>query len=595
MSRTVTHDGTGALQVRFPFDRALVDRIKSLPSRRWNAAERFWSVPESDVVSLVDLLRDDGFSFDEATRDLYRARGGSAVLRAAPRGAAPPTLPGLFDPVESDGPETLAAPSESREPGDYTVSRLNERVRGLIESAFPSGVWLVGEISGFNKSAHRRHVSFELVERAEGGTALSKIPATLFESTRREIERALRAAGEPFRLEDEIQVRMRVRVELYVPWGQYRVVVEELDARYTLGEAARRREEIVRRLAADGLIGVNSGLPLPALPLRVALITSLGSDAYNDVLRTLQESGFAFRVTAHGARVQGRSTEPSVLNALDWIRERAGDFDVVLICRGGGSRTDLVWFDSLALGRAVARFPLAVIVGIGHEQDQSVLDAVGRSAKTPTAAASLLVEAVENGLERTETLGESVLLAASRAVEAERRRQVEHGQRLVRAAAARTQRERSELAHRRRRTALAARALLGGARREVQRWSSLIPTHAAVSLERQRVFLAGSLRAVVHGARRDLGLARRLLRRRQKGLGPGGRRCVERERERMRTRENRLRLVDPQRVLDRGYSILRLAGGAVLTSARSAPPGTEVRAELKAGKLRLRSEGEGGD
>jgi exodeoxyribonuclease VII large subunit len=150
------------------------------------------------------------------------------------------------------------------------------------------------------------------------------------------------------------------------------------------------------------------------VPLRVGLITSLGSDAYNDVLRTLQESGFAFRVTAHGARVQGRSTEPSVLNALDWFRERAADFDVILVCRGGGSRTDLAWFDSVQLGRAVALFPLPVVVGIGHEQDFSVLDAVGWRAKTPTAAASLLVDAVARSLDDLELRGSAVLDVATR-------------------------------------------------------------------------------------------------------------------------------------------------------------------------------------
>jgi len=193
-------------------------------------------------------------------------------------------------------------------------------------------------------------------------------------------------------------------------------VVEELDVHYTLGEAARRREEIVRRLTEQGLLGLNTSLPLAALPLRVGLVTSLGSDAYNDVLRTLEESGFAFRVLAHGARVQGHATEPSVLNALDTLRRHADALDVVLICRGGGSRTDLAWFDSETLGRAVAEFPLPVIVGIGHEQDRSVLDEVGRRCKTPTAAAALLVETVRAGLDAIETAASGLLDLAARRV-----------------------------------------------------------------------------------------------------------------------------------------------------------------------------------
>jgi len=316
MSREVRHDGAGALQVRFPFDRALVDLIKTLTHRRWNAAERFWWVPDIDVVELVDLLEPQRFRFDAATRALYHEFGGKLPLEDAEAAPAPP--------ADTD---------------DYTVSRLNEQVKRVIEAAFPQAVWLVGEISGFNRSAHKRHVSFQLAEKADDGKTVSKLDATLFGDTRHAIERTLAQAGEPFRIEDEVTVRIRVRVELYVPWGSYRVVVEDLDVNYTLGEAARRREEVIRRLTEAGLIGVNSALPMPALPLRVGLVTSIGSDAYNDVLRTLQESGYAFRVVAHGARVQGHATEPSVLNALDAFRARADELDVVLICRGGGSRT----------------------------------------------------------------------------------------------------------------------------------------------------------------------------------------------------------------------------------------------------------------
>jgi exodeoxyribonuclease VII large subunit len=546
MSRRVTHDGAGRIEVRFPFDRGLVELVKTLPSRRWNPAEKFWSVPELAVVQLVDLLIGKGFSFDKETRTLYSQMGGTSTLDT-PRTSAPgPQLPGLFDEPEN----TSVSPTTS-EPDDYTVSRLNEKVKAVIEQTFPTAIWLVGEVSGFNKSAHRKHVTFELAEREPGGATISKIPATLFQGTRKEIEKALKAAGDPFQLEDEISVRMRIRVELYVPWGQYRAVVEELDVNYTLGEAARRREEIIRKLVEAGLVGINSELPMAPLPLRVALITSLKSDAYNDVLRTLQESGFAFEVTAHGARVQGHSTQPSVLNALDWIRERADNFDVVLICRGGGSRTDLVWFDSEKLGKTVALFPIPIVIGIGHEQDQSVLDAVGRSCKTPTAAAALIVEAVQQSLERIETVRSELLDLASQQIREEQRRGYERAERLVRSARTLLQSATESLKHRRHRAVQGVKALLTAARMTVVRWISLIPRNATVH--------------------------------------------VQRERERSESRDRRLRLLNPRRVLERGYAILRQQDGKVLTAAAMAPAGSLVSAELKSGKLKLRSEGEGGE
>jgi exodeoxyribonuclease VII large subunit len=523
--------------------------------------------------------------------------GGRQPLPVSRAATAVRRLPGLFDPpsqhdaTDDAAPSGRVAPAPAPAPEHFTVSRLNERVREAIQAAFPSTVWLVGEISGFDKSAHRRHVSFELVERAEDGRVVSKIPAVVFATTRQAIQQRLRAAGDPFRLQDEIEVRLRVNVDLYVSWGQYRVVVEELDPNYTLGEAARRREEIVRRLTEAGLTELNRSLELPEVPLRLGLVTSLGSDAFNDVLRTLQESGFAFDVTAHGARVQGRSTEPSVLNALDWFRARAEDFDLILICRGGGARTDLVWFDSEALGRAVARFPLPVVVGIGHEQDLSVLDAVATSCKTPTAAAAFVVERVRQSQQRIETLGGEILARAAEWIGSCRRADVERGRRLARGARNLLRHERTSLQHRRRRAVLGARGLLAAARDRVSRWVALIPRDAGVVLERQRRSLESALRTIRQGARRDLLGAAEGMERMGLAIGPGGRRLVEREQERLEQRRRRLELVHPRRVLDRGYAILRLEAGAVLTGPGQAPPGSVVRAELRRGSLKLRSEG----
>ena len=542
MSRRVEHDGQHTLQIRFPFDRALVERIKQLPSRRWNASEKFWFVPEGDVVLVVDLLVDDGFDFDEATRGLYASLGGSRVLGEAVR----PPAAGLNDLPLFAGSEPALETAAAGASSDLSVGGLNARVKDLLVGAFPAPLWLVGEISGFNKSAHRKHVGFELIERTEDGGAVSKVSAILFDSARREIERQLVRAGGPFRLEDEVSVRFSVRVDMHVPWGQYRVVIEQLDVQYTLGEAARRREEIVRRLTAAGLHEINRELELPALPLRVGLITSLGSDAYNDVLRSLGESGYAFDVTVHGARVQGPSTEPSVLNALDWFAERADRFDAVLICRGGGSRTDLVWFDTERLGRAVALFPLPVIVGIGHEQDQSVLDAVARSCKTPTAAAGLLVEITTLALTRTENAAHGILDLAAKWVERQRRESEERAIRLAGAA-----RHRLEL----------ARGRLDQVERQV-RGSAGAGLHAA----RER--LAVSAHRIPREARRRLELAS----------------------ERLASRRRRLVLVDPRRVVERGYAILRRQDRSVLVDAAWAEPGEALIAELKHGHLKVRAD-----
>ena len=144
MSREVRHDGSGAFNVRFPFDRDLVDLIKSLPNRRWNAGERFWWVPEQDAVQLVELLVSHRFGFDSGTLRVYGKLGGSLALEAQDTFEIPkPRMPGLFDGEQAPGTDVLTAAGSD----EFTVSGLNERVKQVLEDAFPRSVWLVAEIS----------------------------------------------------------------------------------------------------------------------------------------------------------------------------------------------------------------------------------------------------------------------------------------------------------------------------------------------------------------------------------------------------------------------------------------------------------------
>ncbi|HEX4823982.1 MAG TPA: exodeoxyribonuclease VII large subunit [Candidatus Polarisedimenticolaceae bacterium] len=556
MSREVFHDGERSLRIRFSFDRRLVDLVKSLTRRRWLAEDKLWTVPDDDVVALVELLQPEGFAFDEEVRRRYTEAGGVRTLRA---GSAPSPR-GLFDAPPAEAP----APSE-----DWTVGRLNHAAKTALEAAFPGAFWLVGEIAGWNRSQHKRHVGFSLLERDGEGEQDAQVGAILFEGARREIEKKLAAAGDPFRLEDEVTVRVRVRVDLYEPWGAYRVQIEDLDVAYTMGEAARRREEIVRKLTADGLLGRNAALPMTPLPLSIGLVTSLGSDAYHDVLRTLRESGFAFKVTVHGARVQGRQTEPSVLNALDWFRARQAHFDAILVCRGGGSRTDLAWFDTERLGRAVALFPVPIVVGIGHEQDVSVLDHVARRAKTPTAAALQIVDAVRAAQGAVEETGQAILAEARSSLHAEKLHRRDAAARLARA----------------------VRAFLDVERVEVRRRRDALRRAPTRRIETARAGLLAGARQLGQGARRDLEGERRRVDDGAARLGPRASRALTLEGERTDARARRVHLVDPRRVVERGYAIVRSTAGRVITDPAAAPKGTRLTAELRAGRIAVVSEG----
>jgi exodeoxyribonuclease VII large subunit len=234
---------------------------------------------------------------------------------------------------------------------------------------------------------------------------------------------------------------------------------------------------------------------------------------------------------------------------------------------------------------------LPVVVAIGHEQDRSVLDSVARSCKTPTAAAGLLVDAVGDGLERIETLGREILELVTRGLREQRATETERARRLARATRALLDQERVALGHRRRRAVIGARSRVAGARERLARDSGLVPRAADRLIEGQRQSLRSTTRSLLHGARRDVTALRATLERLAVGLTPAAHRRVRNERERLEARDHRVQLVHPRKVIERGYSILRLVDGRLLTEADMAPPGSEVRAELKQGALRLRSEG----
>ena len=584
MSGQVTHQGVGSLEIRFPYDARLVGLVKGLPKRRWNASEKTWVVPEADVVEVVDLLQGEGFLFDDSTRRLYAERRGDLLgCKACVDGGADSQA----DVIKI---ETGAAGAAAHV-GDYTVSRLNTKVSAALSKEFPAALWLVGEISGFDKNRHKKTVYFRLVEKDAQTQAVAEVEAILFERNRQAIERRLADAGNPFRIEDRITIRVRARVELYVRKGSFRVAVEDLDVTYTLGEAARRREEIVRRLTAEGTLKRNSSLPFPALPLRVGLVTSIGSDAYNDVRQKLEESGFAFDLTVHGARVQGKQTEPSVLNALDWFRKRSEEFDVILICRGGGLPTDLAWFDSEALARAVVAFPLPVVIGIGHAEDRCVLDEVGRSCKTPTDAAVFLVKQVTSARHHVYEIAREVMARASNLLQREEIMARSGARRLALATRGLVELERASVTERVARSVRGANALLRSASVELGRGACTVPRLADRLLVRHSELLSEAGRRVCLGSGRALASANCRITEMARLVGPKAKRRLTADWERLEGRRRRLDSVDPRRVVERGYAVIRCSEGRVVSDAAAAPKGTLLCAELRRGSLWARSEG----
>jgi len=290
-----------------------------------------------------------------------------------------------------------------------TVAQLNAGIGAVLGRAFPDEVWVRGEIANLSRP-QSGHVYFDLVD---ADCALS---VTLWASDRQVVNAVLRRSGGAVRMTDGTEVRIRVRVSWYPKRGEVSLRMLSIDPAYTLGRLAEARELLLQRLRVEGLLARQPALALAPVPLSVGLVTSDNSAAAHDFLTTLEASGFAWRVVLVDARVQGIDAEASVLAALDALRGDA--VDVVCVVRGGGARTDLAVFDSEALARAIASYPIPILTGIGHEIDTTVADLVAhRRCLTPTACAGLLVERVSEWRARLQDRRRSIARAALRAVD----------------------------------------------------------------------------------------------------------------------------------------------------------------------------------
>ena len=431
----------------------------------------------------------------------------------------------------------------------YSVTRLNREVRLLLEAGMAT-VWIEAEVSNFARPASG-HWYFSLKDPgAQLRCAMWKARNQLAGFTPREGQ----------------QVLARGRVSLYEPRGDYLLLVEYLEEA-GLGALKRAFEELKARLAAEGLFAAEKKRALPAAPRRIGLITSPTGAAVRDMLHVLARRFPASDVLIYPVPVQGAAAAPAIVAALALAAQRA-ECDVLIVARGGGSLEDLWAFNDEQVARAIARSPMPVVTGIGHEVDFTIADfAADVRAPTPTAAAQLVVPDRRQWLERLGQLGLRFGAAMRRQLEDERARLavaqarlrlahpgtrlMQHGQRL------------DELEQRLQRSTA----------RTLERFGERLQRLGARVLSRSP---AGSLR--------ELELRRSAL----------GARLLLAVRTRLIAAETRLGLVShglqaisPLATLSRGFAVVtRLADGAVLHTAAAVNAGDDIEARLASGRLR---------
>ena len=304
----------------------------------------------------------------------------------------------------------------------FSLLELNRLVRATIEDTLCEQYWLEAEIGQIGEN--NGHCYLEFIQKAEGyntpvARAKAKCWRNVWGSVRPYFEHT---TGQTLTL--GMKVLVLVHPDFHEAFG-FSWIVDDIDPRFTLGDMARRRQEIIRQLKAEGVFDLNRELPLPLFTQRIAVISSSTAAGYGDFCRQLEENkrGFRFSVTLYESLMQGEGVERSIISALDKINAHIDDYDCVVIIRGGGATSDMSGFDSLLLAENVANFPLPVITGIGHDRDECILDMVSHTrVKTPTAAAAFLIDRLEQVARRIDDAADRITSYVQHRMEIEKMR-----------------------------------------------------------------------------------------------------------------------------------------------------------------------------
>ncbi len=300
----------------------------------------------------------------------------------------------LFDLPFEDDPETEPEDGPTPVRRVFTVTELTVRVRDLLEERFFE-VWVEGELSGV-RLYNSGHLYFALKDSS------SLLKGLMFRSALRYLK---------FKPVDGLRIVARGKISVYEPKGEYQIVCEHMEPQ-GLGALQLAFEQLKKRLQAEGLFDAAKKRPLPALPRRIGVVTSLDGAAIRDILKVLRRRYRNVHVVIRPAKVQGEGAAAEIAHGLRQI-VKVPHVDVVIVGRGGGSLEDLWAFNEEPVARAISISPIPVISAVGHESDVTIADLVADvRAPTPSAAAELVVARKDDFCNHIDRLHERLVSCA---------------------------------------------------------------------------------------------------------------------------------------------------------------------------------------
>lgn len=424
----------------------------------------------------------------------------------------------------------------------FSLRELQLAVRERLSEAFPLPVWVAAEISEM-KVNYSGHCYLELVEKGgANGVPAAKASAVIWRSHYGPLASYFASkTGE--RLAVGMKVLVRVTISYHELYG-LSFQIQDIDPTYTLGDWEQQRQQTIARLREEGVWDMNRELGVPRVPQRVAIVSSANAAGYQDFCKEIARSPYRVELTLFDAFMQGHGAEDSIIEALERVANRADEFDVVAVIRGGGSQSDLACFNSYRLCAHVAQFPLPVVTGIGHDKDESVADMVAaQRLKTPTAVAAWINDQLADFDGALDAAAQTVERCATEFLASER-------QRLERNAA------------------MIATQSVGATRR------------LELTLERYRSELRRAVEKLLSDERNRVARADENLRRATDYF-------VRSERDRLGAMAQAVAAHDPQRIMALGFAVVSVDGHAV-SDAQQIAIGTEVSVRLAKGKLKAK-------
>ncbi len=308
-------------------------------------------------------------------------------------------------------------------PEKLSLTELQLIIRDSLYMALPDMYWVIAEISEIKENS-AGHCYLELIDKHPDEENVRARAKAIIWSKRYRFLKSFFENITGQTLKEGLNILVKIKVEYHEIYG-LSLVITDIDPAFTVGEMAMKRQLVIKKLEQDGVFSMNKELEIPIVPQKIAIISSKNAAGYSDFINHLSGNsfGYVFYNALFESAMQGSDTESGIIGALDRIAMHIELFDVVAIIRGGGSQTDLGWFDSYNIAYHITQFPLPVITGIGHEKDMSVTDLVANtSLKTPTAVADFLVDCVYKAESRIIELSSEIWNISTSTVEKNRNR-----------------------------------------------------------------------------------------------------------------------------------------------------------------------------